>query len=134
MLRKLLVYLFIVTSLSAQARIAFACEMMGGALMEDCCCDQMDAPQLPKEPSASAVEPCCMQVAQIGADQAGTSDTAKSAFKALTPDLQPQPVAVATSTAVLPVSRKFAALRDVPPESISRPGTLTYLNTLRLRI
>ena len=133
MLRKLLVYLFIVTSLSAQARMAFACDMMG-TVMDDCCCEEMQASRSPDEPSLDVADACCTPVAVVDADQSGTSDTAKSAFKALNPDLQPQPVAVATNTAVLPVSRKFAALHEVPPESLSRPGTLTYLNTLRLRI
>ena len=131
MLRKLLVYLFIVTSLSAQARIAFACNMMG-RVMDDCCCEEMQAMRSPEKASLGAADACCTPV--VDADQTGTSDTAKSAFKALYPDLQPQPVAVATNSAVLPVSRKFAALHEVLPGSISRPGTLTYLNTLRLRI
>lgn len=134
MLRKLLVYLFIVTSLSAQASTAFACEMMGQVLTEDCCCDQMEAPQRPSEPSVGTADACCTQVALVGAADAGASDSGKTAAKAFNPDLQPQPVAVAARTAVLPVARKFSALREVPPESISRPGTLTYLNTLRLRI
>ena len=134
MLRKLLVYLFIVTSLSAQARIAFACDMMG-EVMDDCCCEEMQAaPRSHEEPSLGAADACCTTVAVVDADPSGASDTGKSAFKALNPDLQPQPVAVATNTAVLPVSRKFAAFQEVPPESLSRPGTLTYLNTLRLRI
>ena len=133
MFRKLLVYLFIVTSLSAQARIVFACDMMT-TVMNDCCCEEMQALRSPGERSLGATDACCMPVAVVDTDQAGTSDTAKSAFKALNPDLQPQPVAVATNTAVLPVFRKFAALHEVPPESLSRPGTLTYLNTLRLRI
>jgi hypothetical protein len=132
-LRKLLVYLFIVTSLSAQARIAFACDMMG-KVMDDCCCEEMQAPRSPEEPSLGAADACCTTVAVIDADQSGASDSAKSAFKALNPDLQPQPLAVVPSTTALPVSRKFATLHEVPPESLSRRGTLTYLNTLRLRI
>lgn len=134
MFRKLLIYLFIVTSLSAQAGTAFACEMMGQVLVEDCCCEQMEAEQRPSEPAAGTVDACCAQVSLIGAADAGASDSGKTAAKALNPDLQPQPVAVAANTAALLVSRKFAALHEVPPESFSRPGTLTYLNTLRLRI
>ena len=134
MFRKLLVYLFIVTSLSAQASTAFACDMMGQVLVDECCCDEMQAPQRTSEPSVGTADACCTQVALVGASHAAASDTAKTAFKALNPDLQPQPVAIIASTMALSVSRKFAALHEVPPESISRPGTLTYLNTLRLRI
>jgi hypothetical protein len=129
--RKLLVYLFIVTSLSAQAKVAFACDMMG-QVVDDCCCGEMQAPWSPDE-SVGAADACCTPVTLIDTDHAGSSDTAKTAFKALNPDLQPQPVAVVASTAALPVSRKVAAVQ-VPPEPIARPGTLTYLNTLRLRI
>lgn len=130
MFRKLLVYLFIVTSLSAQAKVAFACDMMG-QVVDDCCCGEMQAPRSPDE-SAGAADACCTPVTLIDADHA-TSDSAKTAFKALNPDLQPQPVAVVASTAALPGFRTFFALQ-VPPEPSSRPGTLTYLNTLRLRI
>lgn len=133
MFRKLLVYLFIVTSLSAQAKVAFACDMMG-QVVDDCCCGEMQAPRSPDEDeSVGAGNACCTPVTLIDSDHAGASDTAKTAFKALNPDLQPQPVAVVASTAALPVSRKAAAVQ-VSPKPISGPGTLTYLNTLRLRI
>ncbi|MGQ0586536.1 MAG: hypothetical protein ACT4PK_04970 [Gammaproteobacteria bacterium] len=133
MLRKLLVYLFIVTSLSAQARVAFACDMMG-KVMDDCCCEEMQALRSPEQPSVGAADACCTPVTVVDADQAGTSDTAKSAVKALNPDLQPQPVAVAPIATPFAVARKLSTSREVPPESMSRPGTLTYLSTLRLRI
>lgn len=134
MFRRLIVYLFIVTSLSAQASAAFACEMMGEVVVGECCCGNMGTTQGPPEPSIGATDACCTQVALIGADQAGTSDTTKSAFKALNPDLQPQPVAAVTSIVALRSPQQLSAFHDVPPESIARPGTLTYLNTLRLRI
>ena len=133
MFRKLLVHLFIIASLSAQATMAFACEMMGEVVVGKCCCGNMGTTQGPPEPSFGATDACCTQVALIGADQAGTSDTNKSAFKALNPDLQPQPVATVTNIAALRSFRQLSAF-DVPPESIARPGTRTYLNTLRLRI
>lgn len=134
MFRKLLVHLFIVASLSVQASMAFACEMMGDILVDECCCDDMGAMQRSQEPSTGATDACCTPVALISADQAGASDSAKSAFKALNPDLQPQLIAAVASPAALQVSRKSAAVDDVPVGSIARPGTLTYLNTLRLRI
>lgn len=130
MLRKLLAYTFLITSLQAQAATAFACEMMG-MVTDECCCE-MQAPLRSEVPSIDAADSCCTQIATGGA--VGASDSAKSAFKALNPDLQPQPLAPAPSHGVLPQQRKFAAFREVPPGSVSQFGTLTYLSTLRLRI
>ena len=129
MFRKLFVYTFLITSLQAQAATAFACEMMG-MVTQECCCSDMQAPLR----SEGAADRCCTQIATVGATETAASDSAKSAFKALKPDLQPQPIAATPLPAVLPPLRKSAAIREVPPGSVSQFGTLTYLSTLRLRI
>lgn len=133
MLRKLLVYIFVFTSLQAQAANVFACQMMGAAMINHCCCEGMQSPAAPQKPAAASAGNCCATLGVVAGDF-GTSDSVQSAFKALQPDLQPAPVAVLSADALVPASKTSRVVRDGPPGSLLQPGTRTYLDTLRLRI
>lgn len=128
MLRRLFAIFFILTSLSAQASTAFACEMMGKVVMHDCCCGGDAAMSI----QTHGDQPCCQEIVLVGEDEATSASAVAS--KAAQPDFQPQPLATPPADVVV--------LRAFPPRArtlavsapLSRSGSLTYLHTQRLRI
>lgn len=129
MLRKLLIYLFILTNLSAQVSTAFACEMTGQVAMEHCCCDGdgMTAPTSPSD------DPCCRQISLVTAADGATADLGKSASQKSALDLDTLPLLAAAVAVLLPDVMETATAALLP-DAVARSGTLTYLHTLRLRI
>lgn len=124
MLRKLIISLFIFTSLCGQVSAAFACKMTGAVMTHHCCPDNdQSAPGKNKDS-------CCQQIFVVS-DHDGTSTSAKVAQLPL-PDLQPQLLLV-VSLEPLFTSSPSPAWAD-PPDSVADPGSLTYLRTQRLRI
>lgn len=129
MVRKLFACFFILTSLHAQAATAFACDMMG--MTENCCCPggEMVGP----EPSTSSNDACCTTIVLSGPAASTNVDGAKSTVKSILPNL-PQSVSAAVPTAMRLQPSYASTIRRAVPGSLSQSGTLTYLDTLRLRI
>ena len=126
-LRKLIIGLFILTSLTAQASTAFACAMMGQVVMHECCCHGKKGHDAPAVPDDS----CCTQITLVGADD-GTH-VSGTAVKLQLPDFQPQ---LLTLIVVAEIEAPQASYRYAwadPPE-VLHAGSLTYLRTQRLRI
>lgn len=127
--RKLIVSLFIFTSLSAQASTAFACKMMGQVMMTHCCCHESDAVT---PASASDGQSCCDAITLIG-DHDGASGSAVLAKLPL-PNFQPQPLLLVAAELVFPAATPVLQRWADPPAITQRSGSLTYLRTQRLRI
>lgn len=125
MLRKLIVSLFIFTSLAGQVSAAFACKMMGTVMTHHCC------PDNDQSGPGKKADACCQQVFVV-ADHDGTSSSVKAAQLPL-PDFQPQLLLVVSLEPLFASSPSPARWAD-PPDSIRDPGSLTYLRTQRLRI
>lgn len=125
MLRKLIVSLFIFTSLAGQVSAAFACKMMGTVMTHHCCPDN-DRSAPGKKPDA-----CCQQIFVVS-DHDGTATSASAAQLPL-PDVQPQLLLVVLLEPLFASSPSPARWAD-PPDSVADPGSLTYLRTQRLRI
>jgi hypothetical protein len=133
MLRRLLILFFIFTNLTAQAGVAYACAMMGGApvVVKQCCCDpDARTAQCQQAPSGAG---CCEQVVDIAdgpGDQVGAVHNPSQL-----PDFKPQPLPAVLPAVfallVVPVSGE--AVWDASHDH-GLNGTDTYLRTQRLRL
>jgi hypothetical protein len=119
LLRKLIIGLFIVTSLTAQASAAFACRTIN-QLLDHRCCQEVEA-------TADGAA-CCTQLVVI-ADQAGAHAPAKLPQPDLTLDA---PILVVAGEIALPHAVRAYAWTVPPP--LLQAGSLIYLRTQRLRI
>jgi len=135
MLRRLLIAFFILTNLTSQVSVAYACGMMGGApvVLKHCCCQPDEA--APTGDEVAEGMGCCQTVVdmpdgpgdQVGNLQAGTK----------LPDYNPQPLPPALVPVllsfVLQPSQSHATVWDEARDH-GLSGTDLYLRTQRLRI
>jgi hypothetical protein len=123
--RKLIISLFIFTSLSGQVSAAFACKMTGAVMAQHCCPDNDGA-----RPEKNA-DTCCRQIFVVS-DHDGTSTSVKAVQLPL-PDFQPQLLLLVSLEPLFASSPSPARWAD-PPDADADRGSLTYLHTQRLRI
>ena len=128
MFRKLIVSLFIFTSLSAQASTVFACKMMNQVRVAHCCCHDDDGSMQ----KSAGDQTCCDEITLVS-DHDGASSSATTT-KLPVPDFQSQPVVLVAADFVLPNVVSGTPWWSDPPHITQRSGSLTYLRTQRLRI
>lgn len=139
-LQRLLILVFLCTSLLSQTQMLYACEMMDGKPKPVCCCGERLSDVCPMADACGLFENaeatrCCEISHDALTDEAvmhgaSTADLLTQLLDGPQPppviDLRPLSPA-ALSTFSLPVP-----LPDAPP--VSRAGAQTYLHTLRLRL
>jgi len=132
-IRQFIAAIMILLSLSAQARIAFACEMMPGAALAACCCPGEGRDHCP--PAASHSHSCCDQVASADAPLGHAAATAYRAHHASIQAIDLPPVAAAESY-LLPVSFDAGGKRFLSPHLVASRHRVRplYLQTARLRL
>ena len=131
-IRQFIAAIMILLSLSAQARSAFACEMMPDAALATCCCPGEVSDHCP--PAASHGHPCCDQLASADAPLGH----AASAYGARHTPIHPihLPPVAAVESHLLPASFDAGGKRFLSPHlgtSRHRVRPL-YLQTARLRL
>jgi hypothetical protein len=133
MLRRTLIFFFILANLTSQASIAFSCEMMGGAVVRHCCCHHQHSSD--GGSTATDRSKACCHLIEITADQGISGDSAKVAAQLSHFDPSPQATAILPAAVfILPYSDRPEITFSPPPDTYTRFGTLTYLHTQRLRI
>lgn len=133
MLRKLLVYIFIVTSLLTQASTVYACSMMD-TISETCCCHDDDDASARIDDSAVATDGCCDEITLVDAQLPGSVDVSKLPGQSLLPDIQPPLIATVLALVLVEPQQATLAAWAESPWRIPSSGTSTYLHTQRLRI
>lgn len=133
MLRKLLIVLMLLSAPLAQARMAMACTMMAGQIVERCCCEHHRQATLAEVDGTAT--PCCVVVMQAG-DDAGMAAAADSFDKRpvkklwdSSPDLATAPPAAIFSAAVHPSAPSATAVVSADADQ-----SRLYLLTARLRL
>ena len=136
MLRRILISLLVLVSLTSQASVAFACDMMGGGhtvVVKRCCCDHpgMGAPAC--DPSAKA-EACCHKVVELSAGPGDQIGGLAVAVKL--PSYDPQPLSPFLLPAVFAIDSPAVVLCAHRDEyrAQSLYGPHLYLRTQRLRL
>lgn len=127
-IRSILLVLMLVAG-PLQAQTLFTCAMMD-AVMEDCCCDEMDS----RDALESTSEPCCEKSVELRFDPA--SDETSVVIKPIEvrSDVDPPPAIPLEAIVSLPVDRFVVIVPHCALRSAQDPGTDTYLVTQRLRI
>jgi hypothetical protein len=131
MLRRTLIFFFVLANLTSQASVAFTCEMMGGAVVQHCCCPHQHVSE--RDSASTKSSKACCQLIEVTADQGISGDSAKTAV--LLSHFESPAVAILPAAIyLLPDPGQSETTFSPPPDSYAQFGTLTYLHTQRLRI
>jgi len=121
-----------------QAQVAFACEMMGTVVQDDCCC--VEAGNTGPDATGKALdartggEPCCERSVGVAIDGLGSQDTPALHAGEVRSGLDPPNAAIAPPAPFPTLARPAGSSRAALRGAATRTGTPLYLTTLRLRI
>lgn len=125
----LIALLLVLGPLNAHA--VFACAMMGGVVLDNCCCDE-------HEPADMAVddehEPCCEKSIELRIDLESGERSHVTKPVEIRSDVDPPPAILFAADLVVNPYRVIALYQPQALNTAHLSGTHTYLHTQRLRI
>jgi len=137
-LRPILILLILVIG-PLHAQTMFACEMMGKVMLDECCCEVLQALKDGVNSDCADVvddgkDPCCEQSVQVSVDQEARQDTPIVKPLQLPSDVDPPNTIVALFS--MPVEPLLLACPgEIHSSTVAgQTGSDTYLITQRLRI